>query len=292
MRLMASDGLAQRATTSDDGGQFSFSNVVPGTYSITVTAPGFAPQTVSGTLHSGESESLPQIILAVATATSDVQVTESREEVAEDQIKAEETQRIFGAIPNFYVSYDPNAVALDSKQKFELASKTILDPVSLLITGAIAGVQQATDQFGGYGQGAAGYGRRFGAAYGDFVIGTAISGAILPSILKQDPRYFYKGTGTKKSRILYAIANSVISKGDNGRWQPAYSNLLGGLAASGISNLYYPEADRNGAALTFENFGIGIAGSAAGNLVQEFLLRKLTPHSAKASNNSAPAPTP
>ena len=141
-------------------------------------------------------------------------------------------------------------------------------------------------KFGGYGQGAEGYGKRYGAAYGDLAIGTVISGAILPSILKQDPRYFYKGTGTKKSRILYAIAFSVICKGDNSRWQPAYSNLLGGLAASGISNLYYPPADRNGVSLTFENFGIGIAGSAAGNILQEFVIKKLTPHAYNPSKSS------
>jgi hypothetical protein len=287
VELLPSDRSSERITTSDDSGQFSFSNVAPGNFSVTVISATFAPQTISGTLHAGEFLSVSQIVLNIATANTDVQVTETQAEVAEDQIKVQETQRLFGAIPNFYVSYDPHAVALNTRQKFELAWKTIIDPVSFVITGGVAGIQQATDQFGGYGQGAAGYGRRYGAAFGDFVIGTVISGAILPSILKQDPRYFYKGTGTKKSRILYAIANSVICKGDNGRWQPAYSNLLGGLAAGGISNLYYPPADRNGLSLTFENFGIGLAGNAAGNIVQEFLLRKFTPHAYDPSKRSA-----
>ena len=61
--------------------------------------------------------------------------------------------------------------------------------------------------------------------YADLVSGTFIGGAILPSLFKQDPRYFYKGTGSRKSRFFYAIANSVICKGDNGRWQPNYSNI-------------------------------------------------------------------
>jgi hypothetical protein len=108
------------------------------------------------------------------------------------------------------------------------------------------------------------------------VSGTFIGSAILPSLLKQDPRYFYKGSGSKRSRILYAIANSVICKGDNGHWQPNYSNVLGNLAAGGISNLYYPAQNRNGAALTFENAAIGIGATAAANLVEEFLMRKLT----------------
>jgi hypothetical protein len=94
--------------------------------------------------------------------------------------------------------------------------------------------------------------------------------------LKQDPRYFYKGTGTRRARFLYAIANAVICKGDNGHWQANYSGVLGSLASGGISNLYYPAADRYDAALTFENMLIGIGSTAATNLLQEFLIRKLT----------------
>lgn len=129
----------------------------------------------------------------------------------------------------------------------------------------------------GYGQGAEGYAKRYGAVYADFFIGTTISSAILQSLFKQDPQYFYKGTGTVRSRTLYAIANSVVCKGDNRHWQVNYSSILGDLAGGGISNLYYPAADRNGIALTFENAAIGIGAQAAANILQEFLFRKLTP---------------
>ena len=104
---------------------------------------------------------------------------------------------------------------------------------------------------------------------------------MLPSLLKQDPRYFYKGTGSKRSRILYALANSVICKGDDGHWQANYSGILGGLAAGGISNLYYPSKNRDGVELTFENALIGIGESAAVNLLQEFVVRKLTPSASR-----------
>ena len=104
-----------------------------------------------------------------------------------------------------------------------------------------------------------------------------IGGAVLPSLFKQDPRYFYKGTGTTRSRVLYAVSMSVICKGDNGHWQLNYSGILGGLAAGGISNAYYPASNRDGATLTFENALIGIAGSAVQNIFQEFLVRRLTP---------------
>jgi Carboxypeptidase regulatory-like domain len=261
---------------SGDNGQFSFASVPPGPFQLTITAAGFTSQTASGILHSGESCTVPQIALAVALNITDVEVSLSRIQVAEEQIKDEEKQRVFGFIPNFYVTYDPHPVALTSKQKFELAWKTTIDPVTFAIVGGIAGVQQAQNAFSGYGQGAQGYAKRYGSTYGNLVTGTFIGSAILPSLFKQDPRYFYKGTGTKQSRILYAIANSVICKGDNGHWQTNYSNILGSLAAGAISNLYYPAENRNGAALTFENTAIGIGATAAANLIEEFLMRKLT----------------
>ncbi len=262
---------------SGDDGQFSFSNVAPGPFQLTIAAQGFATQTLSATLHPGETFNAPHIGLVLATEKTEVQVVVPSFEVAEQQIKEEEKQRVLGFVPNFYVSYVPDAAPLNSRQKFELAWKSTFDPVTFLITGAVAGAQQANNSFSGYGQGAQGYGKRYGADYADAVTNTFIGSAILPSLLKQDPRYFYKGSGSAKSRTLYAIANAVICKGDNGRWQANYSNILGSLASGGISNLYYPAQDRNGAALTFENAAIEIGASAAANLLQEFVIRKLTP---------------
>lgn len=263
---------------SDSDGRFAFTDVAPGLFHLTTSSEGFATQSYSGTLQSGENCVVAPIALEVAAASTEVQVAMSRTEVAEAEIKDEEKQRILGFVPNFYVTYDPAAVPLRPKQKFELAWKSSIDPVSFGLTAAIAGVEQATGAFSGYGQGAQGYAKRFGAGYADLVIGTFIGGAALPSLFKQDPRYFYKGTGSKRSRVFYAIAMSVVCKGDNGHWQANYSGILGGLAAGGISNLYYPETDRNGVAFTFENALIGIGTSAAANILQEFVIRKLTPH--------------
>ncbi len=275
VRLSRGDQSPDQEVLSGDDGQFSFADVAPGSFQLTITSAGFATQASSGILPSGESYTVPQIAMALATAVAEVHVVPTRVEVAEDQIKAQEKQRVLGVVPNFYVTYEHNAAPLSPKQKFELAWKTTVDPVSFGLTGAIAGIQQAQNDFSGYGQGAQGYGKRYGASYANFVAGTYIGGAILPSLLKQDPRYFYKGTGSKRSRILYAIANSVICKGDNGHWQANYSSIVGSLAAGGISNLYYPDEDR-GAELTFENTLIGIGESAAVNILQEFVIRKLT----------------
>jgi hypothetical protein len=263
---------------SDANGQFSFLNVAPGPCQLTTSSPGFAERISSVNLHAGENYAVPQIILEVATASTEVQVGLSPIEVAQEQIEDQEKQRVLGFIPNFYVSYEPHPVPLTSKRKFELAWKMTVDPVNLVIIGGIAGVQQWQDDFSGYGQGAQGYAKRYGAAFAGSVTSTFIGGAILPSLLKQDPRYFYKGIGSPRSRILYAMASPVICKGDNGRWQPNYSNVVGNLAAGGISNLYYPSRDRNGVGLTFENGLIGLGAGAAANLFQEFLVRKLTPH--------------
>ena len=278
LELKREDQTTNQETLSGDDGQFSFGNVPPGPFQLTIEAEGFAEQSLSGNLHEGEMYTTPRVALALATKKTEVQVEVPRLEVAEEQVKEQEKQRVLGIVPNFYVSYVPDAAPLSSKQKFELAWKTTVDPVTFLLTGAIAGLQQANNSFRGYGQGAQGYGKRYGADYANVVTSTFIGNAILPSLLKQDPRYFYKGSGSTRSRILYAIANSVICKGDNGRWQPNYSDILGGLASGGISNLYYPAQDRNGAALTFENAAIEIGATAAANLLQEFVIRKLTPN--------------
>jgi len=276
VRLSRDDQSPNQEVLTSDDGQYSFPNIAPGPFQLTITSEGFATLTSSGILHSGESYAAPQIALALATNVTEVRVVLSPIELAQEQLEDQEKQRVLGFIPNFYVSYVSNAVPLTSKQKFQLAWKSTVDPVTFGVTGAVAGIQQATNEFDGYGQGAQGYGKRYGAAYADLVTGTFIGGAILPSLLKQDPRYFYKGTGTTRSRIWYAIANSVICKGDNGHWQPNYSSIVGGLAAGGISNLYYPASDREGLELTFENALIGIGETAAVNLLQEFVMRKFT----------------
>jgi hypothetical protein len=274
---LAREGPSKIETLSGDSGQFSFSSVAPGPFDLTVTSVGFATQTTSGTLGSGETRIVPPIALIIAAAATQVRVGLTQTEVAQVEIQDEEKQRVLGFIPNFYVSYVPNAAPLGTKQKFGLALRVTVDPVTFVVTAAVAGFEQAGNVYGGYGQGADGYARRYGAAYADYVSSTFLGSAILPSLLKQDPRYFYKGTGSTRSRFLYAVANAVICKSDRGRWETNYSSILGNFAAGGVSNLYYPDKDR-GTALVFENGLIGIGATAGANVLQEFLIRKLTPH--------------
>ncbi len=265
-----------RTTQSGITGAFSFVAVQPGKYLVKISAPGFAPWKIEGvTIRHGEDLVLPPILLGVESIRSTVDAI-TQEDLAEQQISAEVKQRIIGVLPNFYVSYIANAAPLTRKQKFKLAIKVSVDPVTYLTTGITAGIEQWQGDFAGYGQGFSGYARRYGATYGDRVTSTFFGAALLPSFLHQDPRYFYKGKGKIINRALYAISTVVICKGDNGHWQPNYSNVLGNLAAGGISSLYYPDSDRHDAQVTVDNILIGVGTGAIGTLFQEFLLKHLT----------------
>ncbi len=265
-------------TLSDGQGHFVFADVAPGPFELSFAASGFAPSRKSGVLQGGEDYVVPEIALAVARNTVDVEVSLSREQVAQDEVRIEERQRLVGIFPNFFVSYLADAAPLTTKLKFQLAWKTVVDPFTFGLMAGVAGFEQAENSFSGYGQGVQGYAKRFGAAYANQVSGTFFGGAILPSLFKQDPRYFVKGTGSKKSRFFYALATTVVCKGDNRHWQPNYSYVLGDLASGGLSNLYYPAQNRNGVGLTFENAFVGIGAGAVGNVFQEFFGHKLTPH--------------
>jgi hypothetical protein len=281
VRLTDAGHASSQEIQSGSNGQFLFANVAPGSFRLIVAAPGFATREFSAALRPGETYLVPPIILAVATAVTAVHVKDTpltQAQVADMQINEQEKQRVLGIFPNFYVSYDREALPLNSKQKFRLAWKTTRDPFTVVGVAALAGVEQATNTFEGYGQGAQGYFKRLSASYTDAVTATFIGSAMLPSLLKQDPRYFYKGTGSTRSRLLYALASPVMCKGDNMRWQPNYSTVAGSFASAGISYLYYPRSDRNGAGLVVQNSLIRLGEVAFEGVLQEFVIRRLTPH--------------
>ncbi len=193
----------------------------------------------------------------------------SQQELAEQQVRQQEKQRIAGVVPNFNVSYNGDAVPLSPRQKLHIAFRSAVDPVTFGVAGVDAGRSQIQNEFPGYGQGLQGYGKRWGAAYADNFDGTLLGNAIFPILLKEDPRYFRRGTGSFSSRLFYSLSTTVWSKRDNGKWGPNYSNVLGNLAAGGISNLYYPASDR-GADLTFERGFTVTAYGALGGVFNEF----------------------
>jgi hypothetical protein len=267
-----------RQVMTSDAASFSVLNLRPAVpYHISIHATGFAVWTSREIiLTPGQTFELAGIKLVVGSVETSVNAVDP-EQLAILQVKNAEKQRIFGVIPNFYTSYDETFVPLSAKLKFQLAFRASTDVVSIAAAFFIAGVNQAADT-PNYVQGVKGYGQRFGAAYTNATSDILIGGAILPSLLHQDPRYFYQGTGDRKSRVLHAVSSPFIAKGDNGRWQPNYSSVGGDFAAAALTNIYYPPSNR-GPGLVFSNALITTGGRIANALAQEFVLNKLTSRS-------------
>jgi hypothetical protein len=263
---------------ANDNGSFAFDGLRGNTsYRITVSRDGFVTWTSAAIMLTPvQHVFLSGVVLKIEGEQASVTVYASTAQIAVEQVRIEEQQRVLGFIPNFYVVYDSkNAVPLTAKLKFKLALRVSVDPVTMAGVAFMAGINQAADT-PNYVEGAKGYGQRVGAVAADSSTDILIGGAILPSLLHQDPRYFYQGTGTTQSRLRHALFSPFICRGDNGRWQPNYSSVGGDLASSAISNVYYPQSNR-GAGLVFGNFAIGTAERMASGFAQEFIFRRFTP---------------
>ncbi len=273
LRAVGSDA---RGTATADANGFFQVTVEPGEYVATISSPGLATWTSSDvTLTAGDFREIADIVLKVNAAVFIVRVTPSQEQLAEEQIQAQEKQRIGGILPNFYVSYVPNAAPLTTRQKFQLAWKNSTDLGSFSADAITAGFEQAQNSYPAYHQGVKGYAKRLGAAYGDDAGSTYIGAAILPTLFHQDPRYFWRGTGSVWSRALYSISTIAICKGDNGRWQPNYSFVAGNLASGALSNVYYPEGNR-GWGTTLKGGAISSLQGISGRLLQEFVMKRVS----------------
>ncbi len=189
---------------------------------------------------------------------------------AEEQIREQEKQRLFGLVQNFNTSYRADAVSLTAGQKMRLALRAAVDPANVVVAALVAGYGEAADSDAGFPWGVSGYGERVGVKYLDVFDGTVLGNGIFPALFRQDPRYFRMGHGSMRRRLLYAMATTVICKHDNsGRWEPNYSNLLGNITSGALSNLYYPAAD-SGIGLTIGNGMIVTAEGTGGAIFQEF----------------------
>jgi hypothetical protein len=169
---------------------------------------------------------------------------EEQRRKAQEQLKAQEKQRVFGVMATFNTTTNKDALPLSSVQKYQLFFKSATDPWPFVLAGFGAGIDQADDSFPEYGQGMQGYAKRFGAAYTDYFTGNLLGNAVLASLMKEDPRYFQKGTGSFTSRFLWAATSTVWCKRDNATWGPNYANVLGNLMGAAVSNLYYPQSER------------------------------------------------
>lgn len=196
--------------------------------------------------------------------------TPSEQKTAEGIFKEGEHQRMLGVVPMFGTTNYRNAPPLTSEQKFEQMTRTAIDPFTWFAAGAQAGISQAENEFGEYGQGAAGYGKRYSATYMDSL--TAISSATSsnPVLFRQDPRYFRLGQGyTVKQRMGSALKQEFVTRKDSGGHTFHFSNVLGAFTAGGISNAYYPKDDR-GFGLTVSRSAIALGYGCLGNVLVEF----------------------
>jgi hypothetical protein len=261
--------------TADQDGSFTIQGLHPAvSYHVTVSAQGFERWSSDPVvLTPGQQLELPEVKLTIAAVDTSVDAVDAGK-LAIEQIQAEEHQRILGVIPNFYVSYDPRFAPMSTKLKYKLAFRTATDVVSIGAAAFAAGVDQAAAT-PAYVEGTRGYFERFGASYTTGASDILLGAAVLPALLHQDPRYFYQGTGTTRSRALHALASPFEAKGDNGQWQLNYSSIGGDLGASALANLYYPSVNR-GAGLVFSNALLLTGGRIVSALTQEFLLSRYT----------------
>jgi hypothetical protein len=282
---------AVQVVIADDTGIFRFDTLVPSAWTLTISAPGFADWVAKPvTTVQGTATEVKNIVLHLQGMSTTVDVRLNQHEIAEEQLKDQEKQRLLGIVPNFYVSYVSNPAPLSAGQKLKLAARTMYDPAIFVGAGVRAGIQQARNTYPSLGEGPEGYGERFGIAYGSRASSFFLGRAVFPVLFRQDPRYFYQGTGTVKSRAFHAISSPFYCRSDRGPYQPCYSNVLGTIAAAELSNSFIPAADRNGARDVFTDALLNTLGSAGRALLQEFVFPKITRGRKRASAASAPKP--
>lgn len=259
-------------------GQFAFKNVPPGSYVVTVSHAGMKTF-VSGPV-SVQAEMpllMPNIVLQIEAATTSITVMD-KETASIEQVKIAEQQRVLKVFPNFYTSFDWNAPSMLAKQKYHLATRTLVDPVTFLTTAGIAGAEQYKNVFPSFGSGISGYGKRYAAAYASHASGELLTRAVFPSIFHSDPRYFILGTGSSKSRAEHAIASTFLTRGDNGSRKVNLAEILGDFSAAVLSNAYFPSKERGANLVLINGFG-NLGGDMIDNLFREFVFNRLTSRS-------------
>ena len=191
----------------------------------------------------------------------------TKQQKAEEQLKAEEHQRVFGVMATFNTTRNRDALPLTTKQKFQLFFKSETDPWPFGLAAFVAGLGMAEDSYPEWGQGVQGYAKRFGAGYSDAFIGNFFGNAVLTSLFREDPRYYQKGSGKFINRALWAASSTAWCRRDKGTWGPNYANLLGNFIGAAISDTYYPASQRT-VGETLEN---GLTVSAQGIIGAEVI---------------------
>lgn len=202
------------------------------------------------------------------TPSQDTDAGKSQRETAAEQLKEQEHQRVMGVMATFNTTSNKDALPLSRGQKFQLFLKSSTDPWPFFLAGVVSGIGQADNSYPEWGQGAQGYGKRFGAAYSDSFIGNFFGNAALPVLLHEDPRYFQKGTGSAASRFLWAASSTFWCRRDNGRWGPNYANVGGNLIGSAIARAYYPASDRTVSDTITDGITVSVEGIVGAEVIE------------------------
>jgi carboxypeptidase family protein len=273
--LAAADGTPAQIATTGAKGEFAFPDVPAGSYVVRVDVTGFTPFS-TGAFTVGDGGRLltvPPIVLAVEGFSTSV-VVRATEAIAEEQIKAQEQQRWLGVFPSFYVSYLPNAAPMTSRQKLTLAAHETFDWTAFVGASVAAAIDQSTAAHPGFGEGASGYAKRWAASFADDRTGDLLSHYVFASVFRQEPRYFYQGTGTTKSRLIHALGSAFVARSDRGTTMPNYACVFGSIGAAALSNMYYQHSER-GASLMVSNLAISLRAER----------RKLSPRNSSANDS-------
>jgi hypothetical protein len=220
---------------------------------------------------------------------------EEQRRKAQEQLEQEEHQRVWAVVATFNTTANREAVPLSAGQKYQLFFKSASDPWPFLLASVLAGIGQAENSLPEYGQGVQGYGKRFGAEYGDYFIGNFLGNAVLASLWHEDPRYYQRGHGSYVRRALWAATGTVWCKRDNGTWGPNYANVVGNLSGAAVANVYYPQSDRTVGGTIARGFSVtaqGIIGSEVIEFWPDIVRHHQRKQAEKLARKSGAAPAP
>ncbi len=180
-------------------------------------------------------------------------------------------ERLFWVLPDFYLIENAKYLPpLSAGAKFKVCARSSFDYIEYPVYGMLAGISQAENAEPGYGRGAAGYGKRYGAAFADGTIESFMTGAVLPSILRQDPRYYQLGKGGFWRRTGYAVSRIFVTRADSGRIQFNYSEIAGSALSAGISNYSYHPGDQRTVRNTLSVWGTQVGYDTISIVFNEF----------------------
>jgi len=210
-------------------------------------------------------------LLLLAACAGSVWAQADETEAAKKPESREDTH-ILGIVPDYDTVRNSAGVIMpiSARTKFWLATEDVFDPFSFLITGFYAGGSQLTNQYHEFGQGAAGYAKRYAGAFADNAVGNYFTEAAFPVMFHQDPRYFRMGPqfGFWK-RIGYSASRVIVTRGDSGARQFNFSEIVGNGAAASVAAFYYPPSSRHPEEVC-EKWAMNVGSDAGFNILKEF----------------------